>query len=73
MKDALEQMLQNVLLFTPRHETNRRTDYDDTKSIMMSILAKLSTFVYERPVLRNLVLQYSLFVSAPAEAETSDK
>ena len=73
MKDALEQMLQNVLLFTLRHKTNRRTDYDDTKSIMMSLLAKLSTFVYERPVLLNLALQYSLFVCAPAEAETSDK
>ena len=73
MTDALEQLLENLLLFSLRHKSNNREFYDESLAGLVSLFAKFATFIAERNVLRHLALQFSLLVSPPEDAGIADK
>ena len=67
MTDALEQLLENLLLFSLRHKSNDGEFYDESLASIVSLSSKYAEFIAERKVLRHLALQLCLLVLPPEE------
>ena len=68
LRNALEQMLENLLLFTLRRKSRHREHFT---TCVMSLLATFSTFVADRRILCNLALQYYLHLNAQDHNEVA--